>query len=756
MLRAILVAFVLLAPALASAASKAAEASLAAGITAAERGDLGASLASFRAAAEEYARAGDDAGEAEALLRLAEAAQAHGHFAAAAKSAELALALERRRGAGERVPALLGTLGKARLGAGDLEGADAALAAGLARAEGKALLGAALWNDVGNLRAAQQRGEDALAAYERSASLATDAGDALAEARAHANAAHAAARLVRPDVAFASLDASRTALARASDARASAQVGLLLAATCRELGASDAARRDELASLEAGILTRAAESAARAGDTRSESFARGALGALHAQRGARDDALVLTRRALSLAQQAHAPDSLYRWQSQAGRLLAAGAQNDAALEALRGAVGTLETLRAGGCQNLGRAGLDFGRDVAPVYDALVAALLERAGSTEDAEARRALLREARDRVEAQKVVELRDYFADACVAPTTLTAPDAIPKTVVVYPILLPERATLIVSLPGGLESLPLAVGTPELVAEVRAFRRLLEKRTTRQYLGPAHRLYDWLIRPVEARLPPGEPVTWVFVPGGALRTVPMAALFDRESGRFLVEKYPLATTPGLTLTDPRAIDRARVQMLVAGLTKSVQGFPALVNVQQEVKAAGEAFTASTLLDERFVLHALETQLKEQRYGIVHIASHGEFGAGPTDTFLLTYDDRLTLERLAELVGIRGARPEPLELLTLSACQTAAGDDRAALGLAGVAVKAGARSALATLWSVNDQASAELVGEFYRELQAPDVSRAEALRRAQISLLRDPSYRHPGYWAAFLLISNWL
>jgi CHAT domain-containing protein len=126
------------------------------------------------------------------------------------------------------------------------------------------------------------------------------------------------------------------------------------------------------------------------------------------------------------------------------------------------------------------------------------------------------------------------------------------------------------------------------------------------------------------------------------------------------------------------------------------------------------------------------------------------------DTFILTADGKLTLERLDQLLDPLRFRDEPIELLTLSACQTAAGDDQAALGLAGVAVRAGARSALATLWYIHEQASSELVAAFYRHLLAPSVSRATALQRAQIHLLDDPKYQHPAYWAPFLLINNWL
>ena len=114
------------------------------------------------------------------------------------------------------------------------------------------------------------------------------------------------------------------------------------------------------------------------------------------------------------------------------------------------------------------------------------------------------------------------------------------------------------------------------------------------------------------------------------------------------------------------------------------------------------------------------------------------------------------MDRLDELIGLYQFRETPLDLLTLSACETAAGDDRAALGLAGVAVKAGARSALATLWFINDKATSKLVTEFYRQLQDSSLSKAAALQKAKRKLIDHPTYQHPGYWSPFLLINNWL
>ena len=140
----------------------------------------------------------------------------------------------------------------------------------------------------------------------------------------------------------------------------------------------------------------------------------------------------------------------------------------------------------------------------------------------------------------------------------------------------------------------------------------------------------------------------------------------------------------------------------------------------------------------------------------MHIATHGNFAPKASDTFLLAWDGKINVNGLDQLVRHSASRKSPVELLCLSACETAAGDDRAALGLAGVAVKAGARSALATLWSVSDRASSELVVEFYKQLKNPGVTKAEALQAAQLKLIDDPLYRHPYYWSPFLLIGNWL
>jgi CHAT domain-containing protein len=279
----------------------------------------------------------------------------------------------------------------------------------------------------------------------------------------------------------------------------------------------------------------------------------------------------------------------------------------------------------------------------------------------------------------------------------------------------------------------------------------------TQEYRRPAAQVYEWLIRPIEAELAARAPEALVFAPDGPLRTIPFSALYDERADAFLIERYAIAIVPSLTLTDPRPLPRAGIQMLAAGLSESVAGFPALGSVKTEIETLDAEYSGEVLLNVGFEVAKFEAAIEKRPFGIVHIASHAEFSADPSQSFLLAYDGRLSMDRLARSVGTTRFRAtQPLELLTLSACETAAGNDRAALGLAGIALRAGARSALATLWSINDQSSTKLVTRFYAELADPSVSRAEALRRAQLAMLQERGVRHPAFWAAFVLISSWL
>jgi CHAT domain-containing protein len=497
--------------------------------------------------------------------------------------------------------------------------------------------------------------------------------------------------------------------------------------------------------------------AIRLKDVRSESYGWGSLGHVYERLNRHDEALDLTRRAVLAAQKVRSPESLYRWHWQTARLLRAKGRKEESILAYQRAVETLQPIRSEFLLGNRNRQFSFRDTTGNLFFELADVLLQQASSTAEGPQRQHLLTQAQDTVELYKAAELQDYFRDECVATARSRSTDIAQEsksTAIVYPIVLPDRLELLVSLPAGLKQFIVPVSGGRLTDEIRSFRLALETRTNNSYLLHARKFYDWLIRPMEADLTAGLITTLVFVPDGPLRTIPMAPLHDGE--KFLIERYALATTPGLTLTDARPLDRRQVHMFSMGLTKGVQGFPPLPYVAQELSALQSIYGGKQLVNEEFRALQVERGLKEEPYNIIHIASHGRVESDGTKSFILTFDDRITMDRLSNLVGLFDFRSAPLELLTLSACETAAGDDRAALGLAGMAIKAGAKSALATLWFIEDEATAELISEFYKNLQNSSVSKAVALQQAQIALLKDPDRSHPSLWAPFLLINNWL
>ncbi|PON16804.1 hypothetical protein C2W62_16555 [Candidatus Entotheonella serta] len=648
-------------------------------------------------------------------------------------------------------------MGNLYLATGELEPASQYLHDGLKAAQGldHIALAAHLLNTLGNLSSAQGAYEEALDYYRASLPLAIQAETPMVAARALINAAQAALHLDQEAQAKSHLEQARQQLRGLPASHDKAESLLSLGQTYNTLRSHLPEARQVLLVQAAEVFNEAAQVATASGDVRLLSYAWGYLGQLYEVDRRYGEALQLTRRAALAAQRVRAPESSYRWQWQTGRLLRVMGDLAAAVEAYRHAADTLQTFRTEIGPVYGGERRSFREVAERVHLELVDVLLQRAAGLTDPKQVEPYLWEARDVVEVLKAAELEDYFQDDCVARASTAGLDVVSQTaMIIYTIILPDRLELLVSLQDGLKRFSVPVDAATLNGAVRSFRRYLQKRTMQRYLRPARRLYDWLIRPLQAELEATDIDTLVFVPDGALRTIPMAALHD--GNRFLIEKYAVAVTPGLKLTDPRPLPRQDIKLLALGLTKAVQGFAALPYVTTELMAIEDLYQSEPLRDEAFLASRVKEKLQGEPFSIVHIASHGQFRGNVHDTFVLTFDDKLTLNELDDLIGLLRFRDEPLELLTLSACQTAVGDDRAALGLAGIAVKAGARSALATLWYINDQASSLLVSTFYRHLQDPSQSRASALQQAQLSLLKEQRYRHPAYWAPFLLINNWL
>ena len=505
----------------------------------------------------------------------------------------------------------------------------------------------------------------------------------------------------------------------------------------------------------AQLLATAQKQAKILGNPRAESYALGRLGQLYSKTQQWQDAKRLTQEALSLTQAIRAPEIAYQWQWQMGQLLVKTGDKLGAIASYTEAVNTLQSLR----QDLVAVNQDvqfsFREQVEPVYRELVDLLLQPpqgAGVVSQAN-----LQQARLTIEALQLAELANFFREACLDTQTQSIDRIDPTAAVVYPIILRDRLEVILSLPNQpLRNYSTKLSQEQVEEVINQMRQSLRRTSfAQERLSVAQELYRWLVQPAAADLTRQSIKTLVFVLDGSLRNVPMAALHDGQ--QYLIEQYRIAIAPSLELLNSQPLARTQQKALLGGLSDGNQAFSALPGVKQEVNEVSTTVPATILLDRQSTTKALQTQVTTQPFSIVHLATHGQFSSKPEETFILTWDGRLDVKQLNTLLGNRNLpNSPPLELLVLSACQTAKGDKRAALGLAGVAVRSGARSTLATLWTVSDESTAKFMEQFYKELFTPNMTRAEAVRIAQLHLLKTPEFAHPYFWAPFILVGNWL
>ena len=531
------------------------------------------------------------------------------------------------------------------------------------------------------------------------------------------------------------------------------------------------------------------------------SFAYGKLGGVEERAGRYQAALEHTQKArLAADQNLAAKDSLYLWEWQMGRILRATDQLAESTQAYRQAIDLLEQIRSDILSADQDLQFDFRDTVEPVYRQYAELTLQSIPeivTLQKGEQAFEKLDTTLVTLDSLKVAELQSYFANDCVIAPVVTRVDAVgdsPATAVFSTAILSadslaagsamqtagstrsEQLAVIVSLPdGGKKMAQVTLGQTEITEQINQFRKTLERglyESIAEYkIEYSQQLYDWLVRPFEQDLVGVE--TLVFVNDGLLRSVPMSALHDGQ--QFLIEKFAVATTPSLTLTDPERIQRpTKLSALLMGVSEQpqVQGyaFQKLPAVDEELKEVSQQLPNNdVLLNQDLSLAALRQTLEQKDYRILHMATHGTFGFDPSSNFVVMgakqtglldeFNETLTISDLDELIrSVGDPNREPIELLTLTACETAVGDNRATLGLAGVAIRAGVRSAIATLWSVSDASSADLISQFYSNLQDPTLTKARALQQAQISMIEaegTPNI-HPYRWAPFTLIGNWL
>jgi CHAT domain-containing protein len=733
------------------------------------------------------------ADELDEQLKLGTKLQQEGKFNLAITTLQNAEELALRSKRFDKLAAIKNALGVAQTWSRRPESARASLLEAMhhAKAFNDLRLEAGVRNNLGNLHAAwaevlsEQARQDAYALalnhYTASANLARRIPDPLLAARATVNAAFSAARGGQTDRAKDLGDIAVDVLPNVPDSLDKAHLLITLGQSAELLIPRSVIVGDKqkLQRRAFNACEQAREIALKFNDPLVGSYAVGYQGRLYESAMRYDEALTLTRRAVRLAQEARSPDSLYVWQWQTGRIFREQGKLDEAVTAYTAARDTLQGVRSDQALGFGNRGFgtSFRSEVGPLYYELADLLLARADAAADEATVQQYLSDARNTVERLRVGEFESYMQDPCINQLQASRVDLTKELgriqrgnpAVVYLIPLADRVEILLTTRQGMRRIKSeGVGSDQLTKQTREFRRRLETRATHRYFASAKQLYQWLIKPIEPTLQAEKVDTLVFVPDGALRTVPMAALHDGSD--FLIARYAVAVSPGLSLSlsesDPQDVSRSAARILASGLSQSKEGFAPLPNVATELASIQQIYTAGAtkLLDEDFQLPTFTQELQPtaaREYSIVHIASHGVFASDIADTFILTFDDRMTLNDLQALLQPTANR-RPIDLLTLSACQTSAGDDqaaleRASLGLGGLAVKAGARSAMASLWCAHDQATGELIRAFYEQLRDhPHAGKAQALRQAQLQLLRGEPFRHPIYWAPFLMIGDWL
>lgn len=509
------------------------------------------------------------------------------------------------------------------------------------------------------------------------------------------------------------------------------------------------------------------------GDERAKSFALGELGHLAECRGDTTQAFRLTEQAQLAASNAlESADSLYLWEWQTARLYRKEDEVDQAITFYQQAISTLESIRTNILTADRDLQFDFRDTVEPVYRQYIELQLAQTTdglATKQLSASGTNINEALQTIDALRLAELQNFFGDDCVLVAAADARDLLladdTPTTILTSIVLTDQTALIANFPDGTTKQFWVGDTTELRSSADEFRAVLVRFTDRVFdRSSSETLYQQLIAPLEPDLERTKTQTLVFVQDGFLRNIPMSALHDGD--QYLIQKYAVATTPALSLTAPRSSSRD-FRALAVGLnqeiaTESGYEFNDLGAVDDELKAVSVQLPGSrTLLNEEFTVERFREALRENRYSILHLATHGQFSTVPEETFVITgpndagFAEEITFNQLEALIREFVPNDKPIELITLTACETATGDDRSTLGLAGVAIQAGARSAIASLWRLDDRTAASLVPNFYEKLRDPSLSKAQALQLAQVAEIEADPRANPGRWAPLILVGNW-
>ena len=497
----------------------------------------------------------------------------------------------------------------------------------------------------------------------------------------------------------------------------------------------------------------ALQTAKSTNNERLKSYSFGTLGKLKAGQSEK-----YFTEALSFAQSIRAWDIAYQWQQELGNLYKKQGKFKQALKAYSAAINNLSKLRDSLLASNADLQFSFSEKVEPVYRDYMRLLLASPNPN---------LEQVIQTNERLQVAELENFLKCGKLDLVALNELQNLPSApAVIHAVDLGSRIEILVQSPDkslhrhSVDSKPVKEHIENLLKNLQDKELINTEESV--LLQSSQALYSLLIAPIKKYLPLSG--TLVFTLDKSFQSLPMALLHDGKD--YLFQHYSITATLGSKVRQPKALSKEQLKVLIGALSKVGPSFKdpnapkdlkALPGVEQEVADIKKRTTFSNiLLNENFTSPRLEKELSTDDFPIVHLTTHAQFSSDPERTVILAYDKAINVLKFDRLLRNKTqADADGIELLVLSACQTAKGNKKTALGIAGVAAQAGARSTLATLWLVDTDSTTQLMSEFYKELKN-GVPKAEALRLAQLSLLSNPDYNHPYFWAAFVLVGSWL
>jgi CHAT domain-containing protein len=473
---------------------------------------------------------------------------------------------------------------------------------------------------------------------------------------------------------------------------------------------------------------------------RTEAAALGQIGKLQ-----RDRAIV--EQSIGIAQSVRAWDLAYPAQALLGEMYVAENQTKAATTAYQSAIYSLEQVRQQLKGIAPERQFEFYDEVEPIYQQYLELLFDQPNQTSN------LIRTSTQR----QIAELENFLGCQLNDWMPIEQLQQTDDATFVFVVRGTLRYHVIIRSPGqpdyrySINADTLNSATFNLMANIRGSGILAVDAEIIVNYGK--NLYDVLLKPAITKLPKAG--TLVFVLDPMLQNLPIDFLHDDQD--YLLRTYNLSLTLGAQLRQPKRLSPQQFKVLLAGISEVGPSFApqlrALKQTEDELMAIHQNAPGKILLNQDFTIDAFRRQINTGHYPIVHLSTHGIFSSDPAATGLLTWDEKLGMTELHNM--IEQNRGNPIELLVLSACESAKGDQRSILGLAGVAAQAGARSTLASLWLVDESSTTIIMDQFYHGLKS-GLSKVEALRQAKLTLMDSPDFNHPFFWGSFILIGSWL